>query len=99
MKKIGISTGDTEISLLMLKKYFTCSLHLPTNNYYFSMKRNFISPHGRILRFVGKAIPIKCFVSHHLTDPFFFSKSKKKNSDSTVKEGKYLNLQAHDPML
>ena len=32
-----------------------------------------------------KAIPIKCFVSHHPTDPFFW-KSKKKSSESLVKK-------------
>ena len=43
-----------------------------------------------------KAIPIKCFVSHRPTDPFFFEK-KKKNPDSLVKEAS--NLQAHDILL
>ena len=40
-----------------------------------------------------KAIPIKCFVSHRPTDPFF-SKNKKKNR-FTIQRSEYFNLQAH----
>ena len=38
---------------------------------------------GRVL--VHQAIPIKCFISHRPTDPFFW-KSTKKNSESLVKQ-------------
>ena len=44
-----------------------------------------------------KAIPIKSFVSHRPTDPFF-SKSKKKNR-FTSQRSEYFNLQAHDLVL
>ena len=40
-----------------------------------------------------KAIPIKCFVSHRPTDPFF-RKVKKK-----IQNQLYFNLQAHDLVL
>ena len=36
--------------------------------------------------FSSKAIPIKCFVSHRATDPFFWKSQKKKNPESLVKK-------------
>ena len=45
-----------------------------------------------------KAIPIKCFVSHRPTDPFF-SKSKKKKNRFTSQRSEYFNLQARDLVL
>ena len=39
--------------------------------------------------FSSLAIPIKCFVSHRPTDPFF-SKSKKQSPDSPIKEASTL---------
>ena len=38
----------------------------------------------------SKAIPIKCFVSHRPTDPFFFWKSKKQKFRITCKEASTL---------
>ena len=46
-----------------------------------------------------ETIPIKCFVSHRPTDPFFGKvKKKKKKSESLVKK-QVLSLQAHDLVL
>jgi len=71
---------------------------LTTGDYFLSKKDSMHVKHSTALH-VHKAIPIKCFVSHCPTDPFFSKcKIKTKNSDSLVR-GKYFNLQAHDLVL
>ena len=54
---------------------------------------------GSVLYFSqDKAIPIKYFVSHRPTDPFFWKSKKNKIPESLVKK-QYFNLQAHDLVL
>ena len=44
-----------------------------------------------------KAIPIKCFVSHHPTDPFFWKSEKK--IQNHLWRSKFFSLQAQDLVL
>ena len=43
-----------------------------------------------VSRWRGKAIPIKCFVSHRRTDPFFSKSKQTEIPDSLVKEASIL---------
>ena len=45
---------------------------------------------SNMFKFANKAIPIKCFVFHRPTDPFFFFERWKKKSTFTSQRSKYL---------
>ena len=62
-----------------------CSIHMQfiATSFSFLSKINYFCS---VFPRQHKAIPIKCFVSHCPTDPFFFGKIKKKNSESLVKK-------------